>query len=81
MNNISCQQNSGLEHLMNIEDLAKRIRQACLEAVIQAYEDGGIQGLCAEGRWELAVSTLRALDLTPLLRDCPQASAQDPRSE
>jgi hypothetical protein len=62
---------------MNLEDLAKRIRQACLEAIIQAYEDGGIQGLCAEGRWELAVSTLRGLDLTPLLRDFSQPPAQD----
>jgi hypothetical protein len=66
---------------MNLEDLAKRIRQACLEAIIQAYDDGGIQGLCVEGRWELAVSALRTLDLTPLLRDFPQASAQDRKSE
>ena len=65
---------------MNLEDLAKRIRQACLEAILQAYDDGGIQGLCAEGRWELAVSTLRTLDLTPLLCDFLQ-STQDPRSE
>ena len=66
---------------MNLEELAKRIRQACLEAILQAYDDGGIQGLCAEGRWELAVSALRTLDLTPLLRDFLQASTQDPRSE
>ena len=66
---------------MNLEDLAKRIRQACLEATLQAYEDGGIQGLCAEGRWELAVSTLRTLDLTPVLRDFLKASSQDPESE
>jgi hypothetical protein len=66
---------------MNLEDLAKRIRQAYLEAILQAYEDGGIQGLCAEGRWELAVSTLRTLDLTPVLRDFLKASTQDPESE
>jgi len=66
---------------MNLEDLAKRIRQAYLEAILQAYEDGGIQGLCAEGRWELALSTLRTLDLTPVLRDFLKASTQDPESE
>jgi hypothetical protein len=37
---------------MELEDLAKRIRNACLEAVRQAYEDAayedaGVQGLCA----------------------------------
>jgi hypothetical protein len=34
---------------MELEDLAKRIRNACLEAVRQAYEDAGVQGLCADG--------------------------------
>lgn len=54
---------------MDAEDLAKRIRNACLEAVLQAYEDAGMQGLCAEGRWEAAVSALQTLDLAPLLRE------------
>jgi len=54
---------------MDVEDIAKRIRDACLEAVLQAYEDAGIQGLCAEGRWEVAVGALRTLDLAPLLRE------------
>ena len=35
---------------MDLEDLAKRIRGAYLEAVVGAYDDTGIQGLCAEGR-------------------------------
>ncbi len=52
---------------MDVEDLAKRIREACLDAVLQAYEDAGIQGLCAEGRWEAAVDALRTVDLAPLV--------------
>jgi len=54
---------------MNLEDLAKRIRDRCIEATLQAYEDAGIQGLCAEGRWEAAVSALRTVELAPLLRE------------
>jgi len=54
---------------MDAENLAKRIRDACLEAVLQAYEDAGMQGLCAEGRWEAAVAALQTLDLAPLLRE------------
>jgi hypothetical protein len=54
---------------MDLEDLAKRIRDACLEAVLQAYEDAGVQGLCAEGRWEAAVGALWTLDLAPLLHE------------
>jgi len=54
---------------MELEDLAKRIRDACLEALLQAYEDAGIQGLCAEGRWEVAVGALKTVELAPLLRE------------
>jgi hypothetical protein len=54
---------------MDLENLAKRIRETCIEVVLQAYEDAGIQGLCAEGRWEAAISALRTIDLAPLLRE------------
>ena len=54
---------------MELKDLAQRIREACLEAVFQAYEDAGMQILCAEGRWEAAVDALRTVDLAPLLRE------------
>jgi hypothetical protein len=60
---------------MELEDLAKRIRDACLEAVLQAYEDAGIQGLCAEGRWEAAVGALKRVELAPLLRELKQPPA------
>jgi hypothetical protein len=60
---------------MELEDLAKRIRDACLEALLQAYEDAGIQGICAEGRWEVAVGALKTVELVPLLREFKQQSA------
>jgi len=59
---------------MELEDLAKRIRHACIEATLQAYEDAGMQGLCAEGRWEAAVSALRTVELAPLMREFKQVS-------
>jgi hypothetical protein len=65
---------------MDLEDLAKRIRHTCLEAVLQAYEDAGVHGLCAEGRWEAAVSALRTVELAPLLREFKQASADSSRN-
>lgn len=60
---------------MELEDLAKRIRDACLEAALQAYEDAGIQGLCAEGRWEAAISALKTVELAPLLHELKHPSA------
>ena len=60
---------------INLNNFAKGIRDACLEAVLQEYEDAGVQGLCAEGRWEAAVGALRTLDLAPLLREFQHHSA------
>jgi hypothetical protein len=48
--------------------LAERVRAACVEAALQAYEDAGLQGLCAEGRWEVAVGAMRTLDLQALIQ-------------
>ena len=62
---------------MNLDNFAKRIRDACLEAVLQAYEDAGVQGLCAEGRWEAAVGALKTVELAPLLREFKHPSAVD----
>jgi hypothetical protein len=54
---------------------AERIRQALIDAAIDAYEDAGVRGLCAAGRWEAAVSALEILDLAPLLDEFRQAPA------
>jgi hypothetical protein len=43
--------------------LAHAIRDACLTAAAQAYEDAGRRGLGHAGRWECAVDAMRALDL------------------
>ena len=32
---------------MNLESFARHIRDACIDAALQAYEDAGVQGLCA----------------------------------
>lgn len=43
--------------------LAEAVRKACIEAALAAYEDAGVSGLCAEGRWEAAISALQSLNL------------------
>jgi hypothetical protein len=44
--------------------VAEAVREVLRSAALRAYEDGGLSGLCAEGRWELAVDALGATDLT-----------------
>lgn len=43
--------------------LAAAVRDACVRAAADAYEDAGIRGLCDEGRWECALGAIRAIDL------------------
>jgi hypothetical protein len=45
---------------------AEAARQACIAAALAAYEDAGVLGLCAEGRWEAAISAMQSLDLRPV---------------
>ncbi|MGA8207863.1 MAG: VOC family protein [Candidatus Dormiibacterota bacterium] len=55
--------------------LVEAIREACLRAALDAYEQAGLSGVCGEGRWELAVDALRSLDLdTALPRDDESAT-------
>ena len=64
---------------MSKNDVAERIRKAFLEAALKASDDAGVRGLCAEGRWEAALSALGSVDLEPLLRDLrnPPTAAPD----
>jgi hypothetical protein len=48
---------------MDQSQLAEAVRQACIAAALAAYEEAGVLGLCAEGRWEAAVSAMQSLDL------------------
>ncbi len=48
--------------------IAEAVRQACLKAASDAYEQAGISGLCGEGRWEIALDAIRQLDVAKLVQ-------------
>ena len=50
-----------------IHTIAAAVRDACIAAALEAYEQAGMSGLCAEGRWENAVGAMQTLDLKLLL--------------
>jgi len=54
---------SGDDELLPLIEAA---RAAWLDAALRAYEDGGIRGLCGEGRWEYAMDAVRRVDLHAL---------------
>lgn len=45
------------------KDRVEKIRQACIQAAQEAYEDAGLRGLCHEGRWELAIDAMKQAKL------------------
>ncbi|MDX1431268.1 MAG: acetyltransferase [Gammaproteobacteria bacterium] len=50
------------------QELARAVRDACIEAALEGYESARISGLCHEGAWEAAVSAMRVLDLERVLK-------------
>lgn len=61
---------------MNEKDIkcrvAAAVHEACLKTARQAYENAGISGLCAEGRWECAVEAIRLLDVEAVVAGLPE---------
>jgi hypothetical protein len=51
--------------------LSEQIRTALLNAAVTAYDEAALQGLCAEGAWEVAVGAMRTLDLSDILAQAP----------
>jgi hypothetical protein len=48
------------------------VREACLKAAREAYENAGVSGLCEEGRWECAVNAIRSLDIEAVIATLPR---------
>jgi hypothetical protein len=61
--------------------VAETVRAACLHVARLAYEDAGIRGLCADGRWEAALTAIRQLDLSGVLDLQPDPPVSPERSD
>ncbi len=48
--------------------LAEAVRNACIRAALEAYERAGLDGLCHEGAWEVAIDAIRGLDVQRILQ-------------
>lgn len=51
------------------ESLAKPLKDFYIKTLKEAYEQAGISGLCGEGRWEMAVTSLDNLDMKSVVRE------------
>lgn len=49
--------------------VAQAVREACIRAALEGYENAATSGLCHEGAREAAVSAMRMLDLDAVLQE------------
>lgn len=65
---------------MSEQQLARAVRQACLEAAIRGYDEARISGLCQQGAFDLALDRIRSLDLDEVIQAVSgdQNSMRDP---
>ena len=61
--------------MLTEQPLAEAVRAACIKAALAAYEEGGILGLCAEGRWEYAISAMQQVNVAEVLNASTAISA------
>lgn len=47
--------------------LAEEVRQACLEAAREGFQDASMSGLCAEGAIEAAVGSIQSVDIENII--------------
>ena len=47
----------------NLTDVSEVTRRLLIDVALHAYEDAGLAGLCAEGRWEAAMGAMRTTEL------------------
>lgn len=59
--------------------LAERIREACIAAALNGYEDAAMSGLCSEGALEVAISAMRRIDIPALLVGADKPAAAKPK--
>jgi len=53
--------------------IARSVRDACIAAAKQGYENAAISGLCEEGALEAALSAIHMVDLEAALREAEKS--------
>lgn len=49
------------------QQLAERVRKACIEAAREGFIDASMSGLCTEGAMEATISAIQKLDIAKIV--------------
>ena len=61
--------------------VAEAVRERCIAEASEAFERGGMSGLCVEGRLDLVMDRLRSLDLELIVRTTLAADPPNSRRD
>ncbi|MBV6492615.1 MAG: hypothetical protein LDLANPLL_00610 [Turneriella sp.] len=59
---------------------AEKIRDLLMQAAKDAYEEAGVMGLCAEGRWENALGAMQAFSLNEKIYQVQEGLGKNQRA-
>lgn len=59
--------------------VAEAVRERCIAEAREAFEQGGMHGLCVEGRWDFTLDRLRSLDIASLVSRVLNADSPERR--
>ena len=48
------------------QEIAESTRRKLIQIALLAYEEAGLSGLCAEGRWEVALGAMQSCNVMSL---------------
>ena len=54
-------------------ELARKVRDECIQAALSAYESASMSGLCGEGAFEAAISAMRMMDVEKMVEPAKPA--------
>jgi len=49
------------------KEIAEKVRQSCIEAAREGFQDASMRGLCTEGAAEAAIGAIQSLDLENII--------------
>lgn len=49
--------------------IAQKVKEACIQAAKEGFQDASMSGLCAEGAMEAAVSAIQRLNVEKIVKE------------
>ena len=51
----------------DVRELAEKVRQSCIQAAKDAFEDASLNGLCRDGALEAAIGAMQSINVEELV--------------